>query len=117
MAAEQEDKYKAEKLGQLTAVSMLMIGRSPECLHPAVVRESFKQAQPHEIESIDDGQVMHDLLNIRNWNYDCLLDLSIIPGRKSKDPNLVETYLKKKTMRKASLCSSSDKLITHLIKL
>ena len=46
---------------------------------------SFKQAQPHEIESIDDGQVMHDLLNIRNWNYDCLLDLSIIPGRKSKE--------------------------------
>ena len=87
MAAEQEDKYKAEKLGQLTAVSMLMIGRGPECLHLAVVRESFKQAQPHEIESIDDGQVMHDLLNIRNWNYDCLLDLSIIPGRKSKDPN------------------------------
>ena len=28
MAAEQEDKYKAEKLGQLTAVSMLMIGRA-----------------------------------------------------------------------------------------
>ena len=85
MAAEQEDKYKAEKLGQLTAVSMLMIRRGPECLHLTVVRESFKQAQPHEIESIDDGQVMHDLLNIRNWNYDCLLDLSIIPGRKSKE--------------------------------
>lgn len=50
------------KLGQLTALSILLQSRGPECLHPVVVRALFCIEQPAEIEKIDDGKSITTLI-------------------------------------------------------
>ena len=69
------DKYY--KLGQITALSILSIGRGPECLHPAIVRAMFQVKQPEVIENIEDAFITHDLEEISKGNYDPLSDPNI----------------------------------------
>ena len=69
------DKYY--KLGQITALSILTIGRGPECLHPAIARAMFQLKQPEVIENIEDTFITHDLEEISKGNYDPLFDANI----------------------------------------
>ena len=69
------DKYY--KLGQITALSILTIGRGPECLHSAVVQAMFQVKQPEVIENIEDAFITHDLEEISRGNYDPLFDANI----------------------------------------
>lgn len=78
-----EGKYK--KLGELTALSILLQSRGPECLHPAIVRCLFDKEQPLKFETFDDGKALIDFLSIDNGNYDCLFDNNINPAGKTKD--------------------------------
>ena len=70
-------------VGQICGVSILSLGRGPECIHPAVVRALFKIDQPVEIEGIDDASINGKISEIESGNYDSLYDLNISPYGKS----------------------------------
>ena len=58
------------RTGQLCAVSILNLGRGPECLHPIIVRAIFDQPNAdHELEYIDDAEFNYKLEEIENKNY------------------------------------------------
>ena len=65
------------KLGQLSAYSILLLGRGPECFHPAVVRALFRREQPLLLEEIEDGFIKSNLNEIHIGKFDCLMDLNI----------------------------------------
>ena len=69
------DKYY--KLGQITALSILTIGRGPECLHPAIARAMLQLKLPEVIENIEDAFITHDLEEISKGNYYPLFDANI----------------------------------------
>lgn len=70
-------------VGQICGVSILTLGRGPECIHPAIVRALFKVEQPEEIEEVDDSNIKRKLLDIEQGNYDPVYDLNISPLGKS----------------------------------
>ena len=69
------EKYRT--LGQLTGISILTLGRGPECLHPAIVRAIYKVEQLTEIEPVEDASICHSLTEISKGKYDSLYDLNI----------------------------------------
>ena len=73
------------KLGQLTGLAILTLGRGPECLHPAVVRAIFCIEQPVQIEEVDDGALLKVLEEINIGKYDTLLTKDINVNGRSKD--------------------------------
>jgi len=89
------------KVGQLIALSILILGRGPECFHPIIVREMYGIDQPKVIESIDDGFINQSIREIYAENYDCLLDLNIYPRGKSKD-ELIRLFLISKLLHSKS---------------
>ena len=70
-------------LGQLTAVSILKIGRGPECIHPGVVRAMYDINQVQEFESVDDEVFKLKLQEIEDGNHDVLYDIDISPYGKT----------------------------------
>jgi hypothetical protein len=72
-----QNKYYT--LGQIIALSILVQGRGPECFHPSVVCACFELEQPVEIKNIDDSRIELDLQSIRLGNYDCLLEMNVVP--------------------------------------
>ena len=64
------------KLGQLSAYSILLLGRGPECFHPAIVRALFRREQPLLFKEID-GFIKNNLNEICICNFDRLMDLNI----------------------------------------
>lgn len=71
------------KLGQLVAVSILVLGRGPEALHPAIVRSMYNIPQPDIIEHVHDAALEHDVKKINEGSYDLLYDANINPSEKS----------------------------------
>ena len=65
------------KLGQLSAYSILLLGRGPECFHPAIVRALFRREQPLLFKEIEDGFIKNNLNEICIGNFDRLMDLNI----------------------------------------
>ena len=65
---------KYYKLGQVTALSILTIGRGTECLHPATVRFIFQVQKPEVIENIEDAFITYDLEEISIGNNDPLFN-------------------------------------------
>ena len=65
------------KLEQLSAYSIWLLGRGPECFHLAVVKTLFRQEQVLFLEEIEDGFIKNNLKEIRIGNFDCLMDLNI----------------------------------------
>ena len=66
------------KLGEITALSILIIDRELECLQPAIVRFIFQVQKPEVIENIEDAFITYDLQEISKGNYDPLCDANII---------------------------------------
>ena len=65
------------KLGEVTALSILIIDRELECLQPAIVRFIFQVQKPEVIENIEDAFITYDLEEISKGNYDPLFDANI----------------------------------------
>ena len=64
-------------LGQLTALSIVTIGRGPECIHPGVVRAMYNVEHPEEFENVEDELFLQKLNQIDNGDYEALLELNI----------------------------------------
>ena len=79
------------KLGQITGLSILLLNRGPECLHPAVVRTLFDKEQPEIIESIDDGLIVSKIEEIKSASYDDLYKHNINPIGKTTE-ELIRLY-------------------------
>jgi len=85
-------KKKYFKIGQLVGLAIILMGRGPECIHPAIVRELFSEEQPTDsIEPIDDYQICQNIESIHRDNFDCLYDIDISPMGKTKE-ELVRLY-------------------------
>ena len=80
------------KLGQLSACSILLLGRGPERFHPAVLRVLFRPEQPLLLEEIEDGFIKNNLNETRIGNFDCLMDLNINFYGKTQE-ELLSLYL------------------------
>lgn len=80
------------KLGQITGLSILITGRGPECLHPAVVRAIFDVDQPQEIEPIEDGLINERIDEIKNGLYEALYEQNINPSNKTTN-ELIRLFL------------------------
>ena len=79
-------------MGQLSAYSILLLGRGTECFHPVVVRALFRQEQPLSLEELEDGFIKNNLNEIRIGNFDCLMDLNINFYGKTQE-ELLSLYL------------------------
>ena len=66
-------------LGQLTALSIMKIGRGPECLNDIIVLKLFEQDLPEPLPATCFQEFKNSINQINNTNYDILLDLNIIP--------------------------------------
>ena len=79
------------KLGEVTALSILIIDRELECLQPAIVRFIFQVQKTEVIENIEDAFITYDLQEISKGNYDPLCDANIITIGASA-ANLQQTF-------------------------
>ena len=75
-------------LGQVSALSILKIGRGPECLHPLLVDSIFETEYSNLFCNYNDfdGELKAKLDEIKTGNNDSLLEANIVPG-KVKDSN------------------------------
>ena len=71
-------------MGQLCGVSVLHLGRGPECFHPAITRAIYDIKQPVEIEPFDDAMLEATLSEIENGNLVSLLEYNIVPAGRDK---------------------------------
>ena len=71
-------------MGQLCGVSILHLGRGPECFHPAIARAIYDIKQPVEIEPFDDAMLEATLSEIENGNLVSLLEYNIVPAGRDK---------------------------------
>ena len=67
------------KLGQLTGLAIVIIGRGPECLNPIIVNTLFNQ-QPSQISFVKDAELSYKLKNIQDGNDDELFEYNISPS-------------------------------------
>ena len=65
------------KLGEVTALSILIIGRELECLQPAIVRFIFQVQKPEVIENIEEAFITYHHQVISKGHYDPLFDANI----------------------------------------
>ena len=66
-------------LGQLTALSIMKIGRGPECLKDIIVLKLFEQDLPERLPASCFQEFENSINQIGNSEYDILLDLNIVP--------------------------------------
>ena len=66
-------------LGQLCAVSIVQIGRGPNCFNPALVKFLFTGVLDIEVTDIDDGQLYEGIKNIEKGDMSLLYDANIVP--------------------------------------
>ena len=67
-------------LGQLTAVSIITVGRGPECLNELVVLRLFEQSIPDEISPSCSAELDHYLQRINEGDNDILFEHNISPS-------------------------------------
>uniref|UniRef100_A0A7M5VC91 HECT domain-containing protein n=2 Tax=Clytia hemisphaerica TaxID=252671 RepID=A0A7M5VC91_9CNID len=73
-------------LGQLSALSILHIGRGPQCLHPGIVDRILRSPNPVLLDDIQNGEYEANVTSIKNGETDSLLDAGIMPSKdRSKD--------------------------------
>jgi len=80
------------KIGQLVALSVLLNGRGPENIHPAVVRTLYNMEQPEKVEDIEDAFIKDDIESIKSGNYNCIYDFNILPSGKTTE-ELIRLYM------------------------
>ena len=89
------DKLQAKMyyiLGQLSGVSILTIGRGPECIHPSVARAIFN-IEDENVEDVDDARLKYMLEQIEKGYVSSMLDQNIQPSKNAEE--------NKKLMRKS----------------
>lgn len=68
-------------LGQLSALSILHIGRGPQCLHPGIVDRILHSPHPALLDDIQNGEYEANVTSIKNGETDCLLEAGIVPSK------------------------------------
>ena len=77
-------------LGQLAGLSILNIGRGPECFNKLIFPSIFKIPYDEELPEIEDSELVEKLKNIDQGNLDTLYEEGICPtGNVNKNKRLL----------------------------
>ena len=68
-------------LGQLSALSIVLIGRGPHCFNGDLVRYLFTRELPNKVvENVENGELSYNMSKIKDCDTSCLIEANIVPS-------------------------------------